>query len=146
APDDPVADALGALADDDNRNATINALCEAFPAPDGWDRTASTPFSSARKWSAVTFGDRGTWVIGAPEMVWAHSADDDPVRTKANEIAAQGVRVLLLASTDAALVEERLPDGLRASALITFEEQIRPDAADTLRYFAEEGVRCVVIS
>src|SRR5262245_4467177 len=99
APDDPVADALGALADDDNRNATINALCEAFPAPDGWTRTASTPFSSARKWSAVTFGDRGTWVIGAPEMVWAHGADDDPVRTQANEIAAQGVRVLLLASS-----------------------------------------------
>jgi cation-transporting ATPase E len=56
------------------------------------------------------------------------------------------VRVLLLARTDAALVEERLPDGLHASALITFEEQVRPDAADTLRYFAEEGVRCVVIS
>jgi cation-transporting ATPase E len=146
APDDPVADALGALADDDNRNATINALCEAFPAPEGWDRTASTPFSSARKWSGVTFGDRGTWIIGAPEMVWAGSADDHPVRVKANELAAQGDRVLLLARTDAALVDEELPDGLHASALITFEEQIRPDAAETLAYFAREGVRCIVIS
>jgi cation-transporting ATPase E len=146
APDDPVADALGALADDDNRNATMNALCEAFPAPDGWTRTAATPFSSARKWSAVTFGDRGTWVIGAPEMVWPGRADDDPVRARANEFAAKGERVLLLASTDAALVEEQLPDGLHASALITFEEQIRPDAAEALGYFAEQGVRCVVIS
>jgi cation-transporting ATPase E len=146
APDDPVADALGALADDDNRNATMNALCEAFPAPVDWMRTAATPFSSARKWSAVTFGDYGTWVIGAPEMVWVHGADDDPVRAKANELAAGGVRVLLLARTDAALVDEQLPDGLHASALITFEEQIRPDAADTLHYFAQEGVRCVVIS
>ena len=146
APDDPVADALGALADDDNRNATMNALCEAFPAPDGWARTASTPFSSARKWSGVTFGDRGTWIIGAPEMVWAGRADDHPVRTKANELAAQGDRVLLLARTDAALVEEQLPEGLHASALITFEEQIRPDAAETLHYFAQQGVRCVVIS
>jgi cation-transporting ATPase E len=146
ASDDPVADALGALADDDNRNATINALCEAFPAPEGWMRTASTPFSSSRKWSAVTFGDRGTWVIGAPEMVWAGHGDDDPVRVQANKLAAAGQRVLLLARTDAALVEERLPDGLHASALITFEEQIRPDAADTLRYFAAQGVRCMVIS
>jgi cation-transporting ATPase E len=146
APDDPVADALGALADDDNRNATMNALCEAFPAPDGWTRTASTPFSSARKWSAVTFGDRGTWVIGAPEMIWTDRADDDPVRTQANELAAKGERVLLLARTDAALVDEQLPDGLHASALIMFEEQVRPDAAETLRYFAEEGVRCLVIS
>src|SRR5713101_4150179 len=46
APDDPVSEALGALADDDNRNATMNALCEAFPAPEGWVRTATTPFSS----------------------------------------------------------------------------------------------------
>jgi len=146
ASDDPVADALGALADDDNRNATLNALCEAFPAPDGWIRTASTPFSSSRKWSAVTFGGRGTWVLGAPEMVWAGHGDGDPVRVQANALAAAGQRVLLLARTDAALVDERLPDGLNASALITFEEQIRPDAADTLRYFAAQGVRCKVIS
>ena len=31
--DDPVAEALGALAADDLRNATMSALCEAFPAP-----------------------------------------------------------------------------------------------------------------
>src|SRR5439155_16584023 len=75
--DDPVSEALGALADDDNRNATMNALCEAFPAPDGWVRTASTPFSSGRKWSGATFGERGTWVLGAPEMVWtAHALGD----------------------------------------------------------------------
>src|SRR4051812_24790343 len=66
--DDPVCDALGALAADENRNATMNAVCEAFPAPHGWDRTAATSFSSSRKWSAATFGDHGTWVLGAPEM------------------------------------------------------------------------------
>jgi cation-transporting ATPase E len=68
------------------------------------------------------------------------------VRVKANEHAEGGDRVLLLARTDAALVDEQLPDGLQASALVTFEERVRPDAADTLRYFAVEGVRCVVIS
>ena len=31
--------ALGALADDENRNATLVALAAAFPAPDGWART-----------------------------------------------------------------------------------------------------------
>ena len=146
APDDPVTDALGALADDDNRNATMNALCEAFPAPIGWTRTGATPFSSSRKWSAVTFGDRGTWVLGAPEMVWVGRAADDPVRTDADRLAANGQRVLLLARSDAALVDEELPEGLHASAILVFEEEIRPDAAETLAYFARQDVRCVVIS
>jgi cation-transporting ATPase E len=144
-PDDPVSDALGALADDDNRNATMNALCEAFPAPTDWSRTGATPFSSGRKWSGVTFGDRGTWVLGAPELVWAERADDS-VRADADRLAADGQRVLLLAHTDAALVDEDLPDGLRASALLMFEEQIRSDAAETLQYFAQQGVRCMIIS
>jgi len=146
APEDPVSEALGALADDRNRNATMNALCQAFPAPEGWVRTGATPFSSGRKWSGVTFGDRGTWVLGAPEMIWTEHAPDDPVRAHADRLAGDGQRVLLLARTEAALVDEELPDGLVASALLTFEEQIRPDAADTLKYFAEQGVRCVIIS
>ncbi len=33
-----------------------------------------------------------------------------------------------------------------ASALVVFEEQIRPDAADTIAYFRRQGVRCMVIS
>lgn len=145
-PDDPLSEALGALADDDNRNATMSALCEAFPAPAGWERTAATPFSSSRKWSAVTFGDRGTWVIGAPEMVWVGRPDDDPVRARAAELASLGQRVLLLARTEAALVGEELPGDLAASALVAFEEEIRADAAETLRYFAEQHVRCMIIS
>ncbi|GIU87129.1 MAG: magnesium-transporting ATPase [Acidimicrobiia bacterium] len=145
-PDDPVAEALGALAADEARNATMNALCEAFPAPSGWERTASVPFSSARKWSGATFGDHGTWVLGAPEIVWADRPADDPVRGRADVLAAEGRRVLLLARTDAAFVDESLPDGLRASALVLFEEQVRPDAAETLRYFARQGVALKVIS
>jgi cation-transporting ATPase E len=42
---DEVADALGALASDEGRNATIQALCAAFPPPTGWTRTASMSFS-----------------------------------------------------------------------------------------------------
>ncbi len=145
-PDDPVSDALGALADDDNRNATMTALSVEFSAPDGWTRTASTPFSSGRKWSAKTFGDRGSWVLGAPEMVRPTVGADDPVRARANQLAGDGQRVLLLAHSDAALVAESLPDGLTPSALVVFEEKVRPDAAETLQYFADQGVRCVVIS
>ncbi|MGQ0823622.1 MAG: HAD-IC family P-type ATPase [Actinomycetota bacterium] len=145
-PDDPVTAALGALAADEATNATMNALCEAFPAPAGWTRTANVPFSSARKWSGASFGDHGTWVLGAPEMVRVGSDDDDPVRGRADVLASEGRRVLLLAHSDAGLVDEQLPTDLEASALVLFEERVRPDAAETLAYFREQGVALKVIS
>ncbi len=143
---DPVAAALGALASDEQRNATMSALCTAFPAPEGWTRTGSVPFSSARKWSAASFGAQGTWVIGAPEMVLTKNPHEDPVRARADALASEGRRVLLLARTDGSLDGERLPEGLSATALVLFEEKVRPDAAETLRYFADQGVALKVIS
>src|SRR4029077_388787 len=50
-----VGAALAALAADDNANATLGAIGTAFPAAEGWTRTATVPFSSARKWSAAAF-------------------------------------------------------------------------------------------
>ncbi|HEX9467208.1 MAG TPA: HAD-IC family P-type ATPase, partial [Acidimicrobiia bacterium] len=64
----------------------------------------------------------------------------------ADELAAGGRRVLVLAHTNAPLVGEQLPDGLQATALVMFAEKIRPDAADTLKYFSEQGVALKVIS
>jgi cation-transporting ATPase E len=140
----PVEDALGSLAADEDRNATLSAIAEAFPPQHPWTRTGFVPFSSARKWSAATFGDRGTWVLGAPEMVWP--GRDGEVPSKAAAIAATGQRVLLLARTDAPLDGESLPPGLDAAALVVFEEQVRADATETLAYFAQQGVTLKVIS
>ncbi|HEU5302753.1 MAG TPA: HAD-IC family P-type ATPase [Acidimicrobiia bacterium] len=137
-------DALGALADDENRNATLAAIGAACPPP-GWDRQEAVPFSSARKWSAAQFDGHGSWVVGAPEMALA-DRPDDPSRRRADELASEGRRVLLLARSDAALAGEVLPAGLEAVALVLLEEKVRPDAADTLRYFEEQGVALKVIS
>ncbi len=143
--EEKVRHALGALASDENRNATLSAIGDAFPAPEGWTRTAGIPFSSARKWSAASFGDHGTWVIGGPEMILADTPDD-PARRTADELAAQGRRVLLLASATGELAGEELPAGLQPAALVLLAEKIRPDAAETLRYFTEQGVALKVIS
>ena len=87
----PIEEALGAFAKDDSPNATLAAVARAFPPVDGWARTAAIPFSSARKWSAASFGPRGTWVLGAPEMVWQQGAGGELER--AAELAATGRRV-----------------------------------------------------
>jgi cation-transporting ATPase E len=136
--------ALGALAADEHANATLAAIGVARAAPSGWSRVGSVPFSSARKWSATSFDGRGTWVLGAPEMVWLDA--ESPARHRADEIAAQGNRVLLLARSDAAGPGEELPTGLQPMALVLLEEQVRPDAAETLAYFRKQGVALKVIS
>jgi cation-transporting ATPase E len=142
----PVKEALGALAADENRNATMSAVADEFSTPPGWSRTASVPFSSARKWSAASFGDHGSWIIGAPEMILASRPPTDDVRARADELAAEGQRVLLLTRSREQLHDESLPADLDPVALVLFEERVRSDAADTLRYFAEQGVALRVIS
>jgi cation-transporting ATPase E len=142
--EDDVTEALGALADDENRNATLGALGEAFRSP-GWSRGGAVPFSSARKWSGASFDGHRAWVIGAPEMTLPSAGARDPVRARADEIAAEGRRVLLLGRADR-LDGETLPPDLVPAALVMLEERVRPDAADTLRYFRDQGVHLKVIS
>jgi cation-transporting ATPase E len=138
-----VSAALGALADDPNRNATAVALADHFEAP-GWARTGAVPFSSARKWSAASFDGHGSWVMGAPEMVLVDNTS--PVRAQADELASGGRRTLVLAHSDATLSDETLPADLMPVALVMFAEKVRPDAAETLAYFAAQGVDLRVIS
>jgi cation-transporting ATPase E len=140
----PVAEALGALAADDARNATLGAIGQAFPPPGGWERTASVPFSSARKWSAASFTGHGTWVLGAPEMVLP--GEQHAQQSRAAGLAASGHRVLVLAHAEGPLTSDSLPPDLRAAAFIVLTERLRPDAAETLAYFAAQGVALKVIS
>ena len=139
---DAARSALGALADDPNANGTLSAVGAAIKSP-GWARTHTIPFNSARKWSAAGFADHGTWLLGAPEMLLA---DGDPIRERVATLAESGRRVVLLARTDGELTEAKLPADLRATALVTLSEQVRPDAKETLDYFREQQVAIKVVS
>ncbi|MET3804011.1 cation-transporting ATPase E [Nakamurella sp. UYEF19] len=134
---------LGALADDPNANGTLKAVAEANPAPTGWSREHGIAFNSARKYSAATFAGRGTWVLGAPEILLR---EGDLIREQVAALAATGQRVLLLSSTDRSLIGEQLPEQMVPAALIVLSEQVRPDAADTLKYFSSQGVAIKIIS
>ena len=140
----PAEAALGALADDQARNATLAAIGQAFPPPQGWARQDAVPFSSARKWSAASFAGHGTWVLGAPEMVLP--ASQDGLLSQAADLAASGRRVLVLAHAPGPLDGQALPPGLRAVAFIMLAERLRSDAPDTIAYFAAQGVALKVIS
>jgi cation-transporting ATPase E len=140
----PAPEALGALAGAADPNATLAAIGAAFEAPGDWERTAEIPFSSARKWSAASFAGRGSWVLGAPEIL----VPAGPALARAAELAASGRRVLMLCRAESGLepASASLPAGLEPTALVLLEERLRPDAAATLAYFAEQGVALKVIS
>ncbi|WP_268237968.1 HAD-IC family P-type ATPase [Nakamurella endophytica] len=141
-------EALGALADDANANGTLKAVADAIPAPQDWERRHTVAFNSARKWSAATFaGARGTWVMGAPDvLVRGHEDGAEEIRHRVGELAGTGRRVLLLANTDQALHGQDLPGGIVPRALVVLSEQVRPDAKETLDFFAAQGVAIKIIS
>ena len=140
----PAEAALGALADEENPNPTLAAIGQAFPPPGGWVRQVAVPFSSARKWSAASFTGRGTWALGAPEMVLP--AGQREHLEQAARLAASGRRVLVLARSARPLDDESLPHDLQPAAFIVFAERLRSDAAETIAYFAAQDVALKVIS
>ncbi|MFG2280413.1 HAD-IC family P-type ATPase [Streptomyces asoensis] len=139
---------LGALGESDPRpNASLRAIIEAYPDAEEWRCTESLPFSSARKYSGASFsegdGESGTWLLGAPDVLLA---DGHPALAETERLNEQGLRVLLLARAARDLDDPEPARGARPAALVVLDQRLRPDAADTLRYFAEQDVHAKVIS
>jgi cation-transporting P-type ATPase E len=140
--------ALAALAQlDPDPNATSRALQHHFTDATEWSVTGRVPFSSARKWSAMSFGDKGSWVLGAPENVMTSGYEGD-LRESVETHAHEGQRVLVLATADGTFTDgadATLPS-VTAVALVLLEDIVRSDAPETLRYFADQDVTVKVIS
>jgi cation-transporting ATPase E len=142
--------ALGWVGSDVNANATARALAGEFPDA-GLTAVATVAFSSARKWSAVSFSDEaapGAWVLGGTDILFP---EGHPVLERAAELTRGGARTLMLAHaaepmSEADASDERLPHALDPVAFLTFRERLRPDAERILEYFRQEGVELCVIS
>ena len=62
------------------------------------------------------------------------------------QYTAKGLRVLVVARSKEQIVGEALPDGLEPVALVALADNIREEAADTIRWFRENDVAVKVIS
>jgi cation-transporting ATPase E len=139
-----VIDVLASMAADDNRpNASMQAIGEAYKLAPGWTATATAPFKSATKWSGVSYGEHGNWVLGAPDVLLDPGSS---IAAQAEEIGVQGLRVLLLGSSDVPVDDAEAPGRVTPAALVILEQRVRPDARDTLDYFASQQVSIKVIS
>lgn len=121
-------------------NATAKAIVEAYGSAAEKTATHVLPFSSAYKYTAVSFGDEA-YMLGAPEFVLGDAFPSELAR--AEEYSADGTRVLVLCSAkqDGKLYKADKPLGF-----ILIEDEIRPGAAKTFEYFRKNDVEIKVIS
>lgn len=138
-----VPEALGALvAIDPSPNETLAAIGRAFPRPDGWNAVSRVPFASVRKWSAADFAEHGSWILGAPDVLLPAQAS----LPRADALAAEGARVLLLARAAGPPDAASPPGDVEPVALVVLAEALRPDAAEAVRFLGEERVALKIVS
>lgn len=139
-----VAAALGAMGSADPApNATLAAIASGHPDP-GWIIGENLPFSSARKWAGAEFEGHGVYYLGAPDILF--DDNDDEARARADTIAAEGTRVLLITRADGAWMDDTLPAERHPVALIHLEDTVRSDAPEIFAFFRDQGVDLKVIS
>lgn len=132
-----------------DRNRTLETVAAAFP------RKASrvggeVPFSSKWKWSGLEIDGR-SYVLGAPDILVQAGALELPpgLARKLEEQTAAGRRVVAFGESGDGLPSDAAaspPPRLKPLALVVLEETLRPDAAETIAFIAEEGVDLKLIS
>lgn len=148
-------DLLGAfVASTTSGTQTTVAIAEMCQGEAGRIR-AEVPFSSDRKWSALAFeapDAPGVYVLGAPEVLEPHLEPEARLGPQIEAWSRLGLRVVLFArhpdsvALYAADSQPQLPSGLEPLALLTFRDELRADAQETLEHFVELGIEPKIIS
>ncbi len=126
-------------------NDTARALGEMFQGESHWEMKRRIPFDSRYKWGGAIFQEQGAFLVGAPECILADRYGE--LEETVQEWSSTGYRVLLAAAYDGSPAPGRLSaDRVRPLALLMLTNRIRPEAPDTFRYFARQGVAIKVIS
>ena len=136
-----MADYVFAQQDD---NDTMAALRKYFSGQVHQQAIKTLPFTSSRKYGGVSFHEDETYILGAPEMILGDRAAD--YAEQIDFYSAKGCRVLLLALYDGDLEDETLSADIMPLSLILLANKIRPEAPETFRFFAKQGVTIRVIS
>ena len=124
-------------------NATIEAMRRFFKSVPVQGETNIQPFSSARKWSAVSFANKGSVLMGAPDILWPKQLGKMPAEIA--EFEREGARVILFAQSEQQ-VQRELPNDIVPLAAVALLDPLRVDAGEILEFFRQEGVAIRIIS
>ena len=126
-----------------DQNGTAKAIAAAFN-PLEIEATETIAFDSEKKYSAATFGEEGTFVIGAYGFV--DSVDKDFVVNKIHELMGIGYRVLAVYWSQKPIKNEKLPAKLELIGILGITDTIKPDAKANIEWFKNNGVDIKIIS
>ena len=102
------------------------------------------PFSSDRKYSAVTIKETGTFILGAPEFVTKNLSKE--VKQTVKDFTTDGFRVVMLCQNKHKIKKEEIEIDSEPIAIITIQDNIRPDAIETIDWFNKNDVAVKIIS
>ncbi len=132
-----------AMASEDE-NATIEAIRNYFTKPESlWTARKKVAFSSQTKWSGITFEEKGTFILGAPEIV---SKEAYPQNKEVMDKYIKDYRVLVITHSPETLKGKELPENMELIGYIFLLDKIRKEAKQTLKYFEKQGVDIKIIS
>ena len=140
----PLSELLGDFtAAQSSDNITMEAMKRYFKIVSGKKAVAKTGFSSASKYSSVTF-EEASYVLGAPEFVLKEQYENYEEAISAH--ASKGARVLVFGTAKEEPDGKPLKEAVTPLAYVLLANPIRQEAKETFTYFAEQGVEVKVIS
>lgn len=140
----PLSELLGDFtAAQSSDNITMEAMKRYFKIASGKKAVVKTGFSSASKYSSVTF-EEASYVLGAPEFVLKEQYENYEEAISAH--ASKGARVLVFGTAKEEPDGKPLKEAVTPLAYVLLANPIRQEAKETFTYFAEQGVEVKVIS
>lgn len=125
-------------------NLTQKALKKHFGYDGDYKIVSNIEFSSERKFSAVTFENGETYMLGAPEFVTKNLTKE--LKQTVKDFSQKGLRVVLLCENKHSIIDDQIDNNSTPLALITLQDNIRPDAKDTIAWFNKNDVTIKIIS
>lgn len=123
-----------------DENSTMLAVKDAFSQDVDFIKEEDIPFSSSRKFSAMSFQNEGSFYLGAPEILFQ---DKKRILNQGKKYQ-ENYRVLVLAHSTESLSKK--PENLKLLGYVLIEDVIRLEARDTITYFQNQGVTVKIIS
>lgn len=135
-----------------SKNKTIEAIIDKYPeAP--CELLEEIQFSSERKYSAVRIRTENytkVLYLGAFDILGKYLVDELDLKNRVKKKSVLGLRVLLLAEMkDGPLYDKDNvipPKDLKAVALITVRDEVRPDCRETIEVFLKNDMDIKIIS
>ncbi|MCQ2772141.1 MAG: HAD-IC family P-type ATPase [Bacilli bacterium] len=142
--DEEIQDSISSLvnATQDN-NGTARAIRQRYTSCT-LKAVAAIPFDSIKKYSAATFENGETYIIGAYGFV--ECKKNAEAETFVRRKASDGIRTVCVFKSKNPIKDNELPAKIELIAVLTISDHIKSDAKDNIAWFASNGVDIKIIS